>query len=582
MEIVKSKSLNIALVLSLTMSTCYTQAFWPTQLIKKGFSTVKSKLLGASKKNTGISRKKLALGITAAAAVLVAVVYGIFKISGSTGQTDPDNELLDACKTGNLDEVKRLHEQGADLQHEKIGILPSQRNYGKIVKIGSHKLVQATTYKGRKHIGGRKNVLKGPVVTTIQTPMSYAVANGDIEMIQYLLDQGVGFETDLRRHSKLYTYGHHTCLGLLKKDRVLGSNLLKVAIQAAIEDLEKFEVVQLLVENGAEIHLNPIKSWNPNLVNTYVNPNKTEQIQNREIILKYLIDNGLILDYGIYYRSREIIEEYARKYIKYARKYIKYVGGLHREEGKRLDFTGSFHTGNYKGCCDNNVNCRGISVPTEELEEMLNNGENCPCYLRQRALVALFARYIANDKTLSSKKQELEAFFASVPFNQEFLKELHRVNAIKFIVQNNITDKFGRDALKACTQCCQDEDVINAVIANRFEQFGGQNNSHPKDARLFINNLGLKKKALRQAQDGTQQDERGKTGELEDILLYAKKRNKKVYNQLFKRTCFYAHINGKKLTRDGEVASQIVSFLDKSSVDEITNKVFTTKDVTVE
>ena len=202
---------------------------------------------------------------------------------------------------------------------------------------------------------------------------------------------------------------------------------------------------------------------------------------------------------------------------------------------------------------------------TSDLEEMVSDLKNCPCCLRQRALAVLFARYKQNDPSLSSKKESLEELFGTVPFNESFLKDLHKVNAIKFMVQNNITDKFGRDALKACTQCCQDENVIDAIVANRFEQFGGQNNSHPKDARLFINNLGLKKKEI-------DKEDKEKTGKLEEILLYAKKRNKKVYNQLFKRTCFYAHINGKKLTRDGEVASQIVSFLDSRPTKEITEE----------
>ena len=444
MKIFKNKSFNIALALSLTMSTCYTQAFWPAQLVKKGFSAVKSKLLGASKKNTGISRKKLALGITIAAVALVAVVYAIFNY---TGQRGADNALLRASEEDNLDEVRRLHEQGANLEYVgciKRRLTPDRNS------IHYHLFPNIDYY----HI-------------TLVTPLLYAIMNENMEMIEYLVGQGV--------------------------------------------DINKYPVI---IE-GNRTHRTHHRGYRP--LNAAL-------LWNKPAIIRYLIDNGAHTHY---------LPTYAR--LKHAEKYAEMASVRPDSLTKYLH---------------NNTS-------TSDLEKMVNDLDNCPCCLRQGALTVLYAKYKQNDPSLSSKKESLEKLFGTVPFNEWFLQELHKVNAIKFIVQNNITDKFGRDAVTACTQCCQDEDVIDAITANHFQTLGTKTTTRPEHALRVLRSL------LAENQENPEDEK----GSLEEMLQRTKKRNKKVYRQLLNRTRVYAQLGQTKFP--GEISSHIVSFLDSRPTNEI-------------
>jgi len=347
MRIFKSKSLNFTLVLLLTMSTCCTQASWSTELLKKRFSTVISKLLGSSRKNTGINRKKLVLGITAVAAVLVTLVYGFCKISDFADQRGLDNALLKASEVGKLDEVKRLHKKGANLECARWKY----------------------PYKFEK------TILNQWRYGDIKNPMRNAVENGHLDVIQYLLDQGVDIESNI---------GGPGCCR-------------KTPLEVAI-DVGNLKSVKYLIENGADVY-GPRCSYGPIRIALPLE---------RYDIIEHLINNG---------RSFNVIHHVGSYWVKkYGKKYTEFFlcySNFDSEKLKRLSWDGFYHS---------EGSDRGVLAKTEDLEEMLDDGDVCPCFLRQRALAVLYARYKENDPSLLSKEKTLRVFFATVPFNKRFFK----------------------------------------------------------------------------------------------------------------------------------------------------------------
>jgi len=101
--------------------------------------------------------------------------------------------------------------------------------------------------------------------------------------------------------------------------------------------------------------------------------------------------------------------------------------------------------------------------------------------------------------------------------------------------------------MKACIQCCKDEDIINAIMANDFQSFGAKTGMRPKNALRDLKNLLVPK----------EDEEIGLFG---NMLQRTKKRNKKVYRQLLKRSHIYARLGQTELP-DGPI-SLIISFLD--------------------
>ena len=119
---------------------------------------------------------------------------------------------------------------------------------------------------------------------------------------------------------------------------------------------------------------------------------------------------------------------------------------------------------------------------------------------------------------------------------------------IPFVIQNNITDKFKRPAIKACIQYegNNKKDLLETAVANHFQTFGTK----------------TKREALSK---------------------YWKYRNYTAYNQLWNKfylfhTIFIESKNSKanrKKTNKSELPDEIVfsiiSFLDDNSVEKIIN-----------
>jgi len=471
-KIFKNKSLNIALALSLTMSTCYTQAFWSDLITDK---------------------KNLALGFTIILITCTAV-YKIFKSRNTTNDQESaaDNALSNACESGDLDEVKRLYAQGANLAGKKIENL---------LRFSYYDLAQIT-----------------------KNPMYKAITNGNIEVIKFLLDHGVNSESII--------FG-------------VTSTPMYVAI-----DSGNLETVRCLVENGANIH-----SF------SFCNRLLSAILDQMDEIVDYLIDNGALVSANCTTsmggRRANILDYWTQKHgHKYAQYFIKpFTNGF--LDGKYFGMFFDPSPPNYEELKDLLKTYLYKNTSTIDLEEMVNDLEDCPCCLRQRALAVLCARYKQNDPSLLSKRKTLRELFGTVPFNESFLKDLHRVNAIKFVVQNNITDKFGRDAVTACTQCCQNEDVIDAITANHFQTFGARTTTRPEHALRDLRSL------LAENQDAQENEK----GPFEEMLQRTKKRNKKVYGQLLNRTCVYAQLGQTEFP--GEISSHIVSFLDSRPTNEV-------------
>jgi len=61
--------------------------------------------------------------------------------------------------------------------------------------------------------------------------------------------------------------------------------------------------------------------------------------------------------------------------------------------------------------------------------------------------------------------EHIQQLFKKVPFNAQFLENLYRANTLEYVVERNITDMFGKDAMTACIEYCKSKLVIAKIVA---------------------------------------------------------------------------------------------------------------------
>jgi len=347
--------------------------------------------------------------------------------------------------------------------------------------------------------------------TVRDTPILKATENGHLDIVKFLIEHGVDV-------NGVY---------------VSGDGLFISPLSKAISS-KKVEIMKYLVENGANInddmYFYIFLLW-------VINHSEEPLLLYLYSIVKYLLENGL---------AQECIK-----------------GGP--PQGVRPDFIEDKYKTLYKNCASGSITQELYSTTsTKDLLDHMND-DDCPCCLKQKAIAELFAR--AKDKnvpyvlTLEKAKQ----FFKKVPFNERFLEDLGNAKAIPFIVEHGIRDKFNRDILTACIQCCKDDELIEKIVSNYFVRFGA------------LDCIDISSAALKNWLVPTEEK-----GDFESSLKRIKRRNKKVYKHLLNR--FYVVSCGvEKIPVPGytvgskgeaeyipqEVAYYIVSFMGNASAENI-------------
>jgi len=327
-------------------------------------------------------------------------------------------------------------------------------------------------------------------------PIFEAIKNGHLEIVEFLIKHGLDID----------------CKGGCE-------NPLSLALSL---DCKKFEIAEYLIKNGADL--------NDLLV--------VEQLLFSKLYLE-LYETAKRDDDGEWKVNLELYE-YRRCVILFLLENGLICGGLTKDESIGTFQLNDFIKEKYKALYEHCARKKRptphelyAAVATKDLVTYIND-DDCPCCLKQAAIVELFARGVVLkledfyggvcEDGLSVI--DMRRFFKKVLYNEWFLKCLSEVKAIPFIVEHSMEDKFDRDVMAACIDCCKDGVLIEKIVANYFVKFEKKQIS----SSVLQNWLVPKKQ-----KDGVGQQDDLQALQFSWLMKGTKRRNKQVYRQLLNR-----------------------------------------------
>jgi len=513
----KNKTLLAILAISLATTTCSTHTFWLPQCVRNIFSSW----------SQSSKAKKVALGAAAGVATVGVVAFAswvisaIKKWSNMSDQERRNRALVDACEKGDLNEVKRLYREGADLN-----------------------CTFKEAYTDPDDIEGFfvPQIFRNPLIVKV-------IEKGHLDIVKFLIKHGIDINMGSFNISVDRRMTHS----------VAYSGPLSLALM-----IQQFDIMRHLVKNGADINAPSVCLQLKLRYENFAEFGEKQTLSKfiaEDPFAVYLFENGLF--------ARFLKDGICEKY-----------RDLYRS---RLDLASD-------GASSPLACALYPPVATADLVSYIKD-KDCPCCLKQDAIIGLFARSRGQMKPTEEPLDqedryilsvaEMKQFFGQVPFSRGFLRDLYAVpGAIKFIVKHDIKDKFDRDILTATILYCKDDSLIEEIVSHSFVRFGGLSDCEISSKRLGNWLIPTKEK-----------------GEFECMLKKVKRRNKKVYKYLLNKfcvaTCCFEKIEipgstvGKDLQdfqggKDGEYVQKdkknylpqvlvynIVSFMDDESAQDI-------------
>jgi len=212
--------------------------------------------------------------------------------------------------------------------------------------------------------------------------------------------------------------------------------------------------------------------------------------------------------------------------------------------------------------------------------------KKAPAYTKQKAIIKLMVRLQDNFDLM--EMSELRDLIKLIPFNNTFLKKLYDNMLLKFVLDNQLQDRSGRDIFEACSiysnrsswgKNFKSRLASEFILPNYFSGWADVYKSSIDDLKRYLDcdNRSVLQKIIspvkklfcRQKNKAKDQAEESK---LEKILKKHKARNLRFYQKVLNKVFVFHIINQTKLP--GEVSAIVSGFVDcgteKGLVEDLT------------